>query len=60
VTDSGPQDNPQNHDLIEGDAGVDKPSQAEGSEEQADQAQPAPGQGGDSQGGEADTLGGHD
>jgi hypothetical protein len=30
-----PQPNPQNHDKVD-DAGVDKPSQAEGSEDQVD------------------------
>ncbi|KQQ08727.1 MULTISPECIES: hypothetical protein [unclassified Rathayibacter] len=39
----GPQDNPQNHDTVD-DAGVDKPSQAEG-----DDAQIGNGQGGDAQ-----------
>jgi hypothetical protein len=41
MTTTGPQDNPQNHDLIDDDAGVDKPSQAEGSEDQVpDAAEP--------------------
>ncbi|MBF4567838.1 hypothetical protein ITJ57_03575 [Plantibacter sp. VKM Ac-2880] len=40
MTTTGPQDNPQNHDLVD-DAGVDKPSQAEGSEDQVpDAAEP--------------------
>ncbi|PTL71896.1 hypothetical protein C1I63_02940 [Rathayibacter caricis DSM 15933] len=45
----GPQDNPQNHDTVD-DAGVDKPSQAEG-----DDAQIGNGQGGDAQTGDAQT-----
>ena len=46
----GPQDNPQNHDTVD-DAGVDKPSQAEG-----DDAQIGNGQGGDAQSGDAQTT----
>ncbi|HEV7950414.1 MAG TPA: hypothetical protein VGP24_11675 [Glaciihabitans sp.] len=29
-TTSGSEDNPQNHDIVEGDVAADKPSQAEG------------------------------
>lgn len=46
----GPQDNPQNHDTVD-DAGVDKPSQAEG-----DDAQIGNGQGGDAQSGDAQST----
>ncbi|MCJ1697589.1 hypothetical protein MT349_17545 [Rathayibacter caricis] len=46
----GPQDNPQNHDTVD-DAGVDKPSQAEG-----DDAQIGDGQGGDAQSGDAQST----
>jgi hypothetical protein len=46
----GPQDNPQNHDTVD-DAGVDKPSQAEG-----DDAQIGNGQGGDAQTGDAQST----
>ncbi|WP_291041259.1 hypothetical protein [Herbiconiux sp.] len=37
MSDDRPQENPQNHDIVPG-AGTDKPSQAEGSEEQAEEA----------------------
>lgn len=46
----GPQDNPQNHDTVDG-AGVDKPSQAEG-----DDAQIGNGQGGGAQTGDAQST----
>jgi hypothetical protein len=55
-------DNPQNHDEIDDDS-ADKPSQAEGSEEQADQALADAGLDSDGTGGTDGTgqqTGGHD
>jgi hypothetical protein len=35
MTDTGPQENPQNHDKVEGGLVPDKPSQAEGEDDES-------------------------